>query len=130
MRLDREKLLSLCDLEDMPACDAGIQLVEAFLVSCGEAIDRFGEEGPEDRLAQITASCMAIVDHGNICDDCNEAEVPESVEVNERPEEDKLPPVDETSADYKAGFQAGQNLEPLDPSKSAVWQRGWADAEE
>ena len=130
MRLNREKLLSLWDLEDMPACDAGMQLVEAFLVSYGEAIDRFGEEGPEDRLAQITASYMAIVDHGNICDDCNEAEVPESVEVNERPEEDKLPPVDETSADYKAGFQAGQNLEPLDPSKSAVWQRGWADAEE
>lgn len=130
MRLNREKLLSLWDLEDMPACDADMQLVEAFLVSCGEAVDRFGEEGPEDRLAQITASYMALVDHGNLCDDCNEAEVSEPIEANERPEEDKLSPVDETSSDYKAGFQAGLNLEPLDDSKSAVWQRGWADAEE
>ena len=110
MRLNKEKLLSLWDLEDMPACDAGTKLVEAFLVTCGEAIDRFGEEGPEDRLAQITASYMALVNHGN---KCNEAEVTEP-DVNERPEEDRLPPVDETSADYKAGFQAGQNLEPLD----------------
>jgi hypothetical protein len=130
MRLDREKLLSLWDLEDMPACDAGMQLVEAFLVSCGEAIDRFGEEGPEDRLAQITESYMRMVDHGNLCDDCNEAEVLEYVEANERPEKDELPPVDEKSADYIAGFQAGQNLKPSDPAKSAVWQRGWADAEE
>ena len=89
-----------------------------------------GEEGPEDRLTQIAASYMAMADHGNICDDCNEAEVPESVGVNEQPEEDELPPVNETSADYKEGSQAGQNLEPLDPTKSAVWQRGWADAEE
>ncbi|MDW5266960.1 MULTISPECIES: hypothetical protein [Acidobacteriaceae] len=130
MRLNREKLLNLWDLEDMPACDAGMQLVQAFLLSCGEAVDRFGEEGPEDRLAQITASYMALVDHGNICDDCNEAEVPAPVEATERAEEDKLQPVDESSDDYKQGFRAGENLEPLDDSKSAVWQRGWADAEE
>jgi hypothetical protein len=54
MRLNREKLLGLWDLEDIPACKAGMQLVEAFLVSCGQAVDRFGEEGPEDRLAQIS----------------------------------------------------------------------------
>ena len=60
----------------------------------------------------------------------NEAEVPESIGVNDRPEEDKLPPVDEKSADYKKGFRAGQNLAPSDSSKTTVWQRGWADAEE
>jgi hypothetical protein len=130
MRLNREKLLRLWVLEDMPACKAGMHLVEAFLVSCGEAVDRFGEEGPEDRLAQITASYMLMVDHGNLCDDCNEEEVPQSDGAIDGPEEDNLPPVDETSADYKAGFKAGQNLEPLNPSKPTVWQRGWADAEE
>ena len=130
MRLNREKLLSLWDLEDMPACKAGMQLVEAFLVSCGEAVDRFGEEGPEDRLAQITESYMVMVDHGNLCDDCKEAEVPPSDGANDRPEEDKLPPVDEKSTGYKAGFQAGQSLEPSNSSKSKEWRRGWADAEE
>lgn len=48
MRLNRDKLLSLWDLEALPTCDAGIELVEAFRVSCG---GRFGKEGPEDRLA-------------------------------------------------------------------------------
>lgn len=48
-----------------------MQLVEAFLVNCGEAVDRFGDEGPEDRLAQITESYMVLVDHGNLCDNCN-----------------------------------------------------------
>jgi hypothetical protein len=70
MRLNREKLLSLWELEDMPVCDAGMQMVEGFLVTCGEAIDRFREEGPEDRLAQTTESYMTMVDHGNLCDDC------------------------------------------------------------
>jgi hypothetical protein len=130
MRLNREQLLSLWKPEDMPACEAGMQLVEEFLVSCGEAVDRFGEEGPEDRLAQITEKYTLMVDHGNLCDDCNEAERPQSDGENERPEEDKLAAVDETSADYKAGFEAGQNLEPSNSSKSMEWQRGWADAEE
>jgi hypothetical protein len=72
---------------------------------------------------------MVMVDHGNLCDDCNEA-VPRSDEAKDRPEEDILPPVDEKSTDYKAGFQAGQSLEPSNSSKSKEWQRGWADAEE
>lgn len=50
MRLNREKLLSLWELEDMPLCDTGMQLVEAFLVNCGEAVDRFGEGS----ISQIT----------------------------------------------------------------------------
>ena len=130
MRLNREKLLSLWELEDMPMCDAGMRTVEAFLVTCSEAIDRFGEEGPEDRLAQMTESYMTMVDHGNLCDDCKEAEVPKSGGANDRPEDDKLSPVDKKSTDYKAGFQADKHLEPLHSSQSTVWQRGWTDAEE
>ena len=49
---------------------------------------------------------------------------------NSTPEPDELPLVDETSADYKDGFQAGTDLQPLDETKSVVWQRGWADAED
>jgi hypothetical protein len=76
MHLSREKLLSLWDLEDMPACETGMHLAEAFLLSCGEALDRFGEEEPEGRIAEITASYMAMVDHGDMCDDCKEADMP------------------------------------------------------
>jgi hypothetical protein len=87
-----------------------MQLLEEFLVSCGEAVDRLGEEGPEDRPAQITEKYMLLVDHGNLCEDCNEAEGPQSEGADERPKEDKLAPVEETFANYRAGFQAGQNL--------------------
>ncbi|RXH54039.1 hypothetical protein [Granulicella sibirica] len=48
----------------------------------------------------------------------------------EMQEADSLPPVDETSADYKAGFETGVDLQPLDETKSLTWQRGWADAED
>lgn len=72
MPLSREKLLSLWNLEEVPTCDAGMQLAETFLVSCGEALDRFGEEEPEDRLAQINATYMAMVEHGDLCDKCKE----------------------------------------------------------
>jgi hypothetical protein len=59
MRLNKERLLGLWNLEDMPACDAGTQQVEAFLVSCSEAVDSVGEEGPEDRLRKGTF-CWSI----------------------------------------------------------------------
>jgi hypothetical protein len=57
MRLNREKLLNLWDLEDMPACDAGMQLVESFLMSCGEAVDRFWRRG---------AGGSSSADHGEL----------------------------------------------------------------
>ena len=62
----------------------------------------------------------ALDDHGNLCDDCKEADVQQSNGSNERPDADKLPSVDEKSPDSKAGFKAGQDLEPIDSSKSAI----------
>ena len=130
MRLNREKLLTMWNADDQPACESGMQLAEAFLLNCAEAINRFGEEEPADRITEITASYTAMVEHGDLCDDCKEANLSEQVNTNELAESDDLPSVDETSPDYKAGFQAGTDLLPCDESKSAAWQRGWADAEE
>ena len=72
MHLKRQKLLSLWELEDIPACDNGMRLAESFLLNCGEAVDRLGEEEPDDCLAQIRATYMAFVEHGDGCDKCNE----------------------------------------------------------
>jgi hypothetical protein len=50
-------------------------------------------------------------------------------EIDELPDPDPLPPVDENSVEYKAGFLAGSEGKPCygtDPE----WVRGWADAEE
>jgi hypothetical protein len=55
MPIDRNALLALWKLEDIPACDEGMMLAEAFLESCGEGVNRLGIEEPADRIADITA---------------------------------------------------------------------------
>jgi hypothetical protein len=50
-------------------------------------------------------------------------------EINELPEPDDLPPADEDSAEYRAGFQAGKQGKPSDRN-TVDWHRGWADAQE
>jgi hypothetical protein len=50
-------------------------------------------------------------------------------EINELPEPDDIPPTNEDSAEYKAGFQAGKDGKPSDGS-TVDWHRGWADAQE
>jgi hypothetical protein len=50
----------------------GMMLAQAFLISCGEGENRLGTEEPSDRIADLTACYMALVEHGEGCDDCNE----------------------------------------------------------
>jgi hypothetical protein len=37
-------------------------------------------------------------------------------------------PTEEETADHDLGFEAGLAGKPKDETKSAAWQRGWADA--
>jgi hypothetical protein len=55
--------------------------------------------------------------------------VAEIEEIDELPEPDPLPPVDEDSPEYKAGFLAGSAGLPC-AETDPEWVRGWADAEE
>jgi hypothetical protein len=50
-------------------------------------------------------------------------------EISELPEPDDIPPAEEDSAEYKAGFQAGKQGRPSD-GNTVDWHRGWADAQE
>ena len=70
MRLNRDKLLTLWSTDDLPVCAGGMQLAQDFLLSCAEAVNRFGEEEPADRVTEITASYTAMVEHGDLCDNC------------------------------------------------------------
>jgi hypothetical protein len=72
MTIDRNTLLALWDLENIPACDVGMKLAKAFLESCGQGVDRLGIEEPADRITEITARYTAMVEHGSGCDNCNE----------------------------------------------------------
>ena len=47
-------------------------LAQAYLISCGEGVNRLGTEEPLDRLNDIQACYMALVEHGEDCDSCNE----------------------------------------------------------
>jgi hypothetical protein len=58
-----------------------------------------------------------------ICD------VPEIDEIDDLLQQHPQPIAEEDSAEYKAGFQAGEDGEPC-CAKSLDWQHGWADAQE
>lgn len=57
----------------MPACEEGMELARAFLISAGEGVNRLGVEEPADRISEITAAYMEMVNHGIDCDNCKEA---------------------------------------------------------
>jgi hypothetical protein len=38
----------------------------------GEWVNRLGTEQPSDRITDLTACYMALVEHGEGCDNCNE----------------------------------------------------------
>jgi hypothetical protein len=50
-----------------------MKYIEDLLVSCGEAVDRLGREEPADRLTEVEAAYMAMIEHVDVCDDCKEA---------------------------------------------------------
>jgi hypothetical protein len=70
--MDHNKLLALWNTDDFPTCEEGMMLARAFLISCGEGVNRLGTEEPADRITDMTACYMALVEHGEGCDNCNE----------------------------------------------------------
>jgi hypothetical protein len=70
--MNNKALPALWSAEDMPACPEGMTLAQAFLISCGEGVNRIGTEEPSDRITDLTTCYMALVEHGVGCDDCNE----------------------------------------------------------
>jgi hypothetical protein len=63
--MDNKALLALWKLDEMPACKEGMMLAQAFLISCGEGVNRLGTEEPADRITDLTACYMALVEHGS-----------------------------------------------------------------
>jgi hypothetical protein len=124
--MDHKKLLDLWEIDEMPACQEGMKLAQDFLIAAGEAVNRLGVEEPEDRITALNTAYMALAEHGDGCDDCNENDLPERDDIPADPTESEP----EYQADRKIGFQAGLDGHEADDSKSAGWQRGWADAQE
>jgi hypothetical protein len=70
--MDHQALLNLWELEDMPACEKGMHFARAFLVAAGDGVNKLGTEEPADRITEITAAYMKMVNHGIDCDNCKE----------------------------------------------------------
>ena len=139
----RKELLALWDLENIPACDEGMELAKVFLESCGEGVDRPGSEEPADRITEIASSYTAMVEPGSGRDDGNEVEKLAIDKANKKPSreseddrtDDSIPfgaheLTDEEIEDHDRGVEAGLAGKPNDDTKSTAWQRGWADAQE
>ena len=70
MRLERNALLALWELDEMLACQTGLNLAYAFLESCGERVSRLGVEDSADRMTELTINYLAMVEHVGECEDC------------------------------------------------------------
>jgi hypothetical protein len=66
--MDHNKLLALWNTDDSPTCAEGIMLAKAPL----KELVALGTEESLDRLNDIKAHYMALVEHGEDCDKCNE----------------------------------------------------------
>jgi hypothetical protein len=72
MPTDREKLLSLWNLEDIPACDEGMELAQTFLESAGRSVDDLGKSNPVSMRSALLSAYDAMVEHRATCEKCNE----------------------------------------------------------
>jgi hypothetical protein len=72
MPIDRNALLNLWRLEDIPACDEGMQLARSFLISAGEAVSMVDIHDPEHLRMEFNVQYDAFVRHCAECPKCNE----------------------------------------------------------
>jgi hypothetical protein len=75
MSIDRTQLLALWKLDEIPACEEGIELARAFLERAGDAVDKL--DGPTKVIAVRNALIRAhkdLIDHRANCPHCNEAD--------------------------------------------------------
>jgi hypothetical protein len=72
MQINRIQLLAVCSLNEVTSCSEATELARVYLVSCAEALERFGEEEPFSRLSDITTTYIALAEHCEICSECKE----------------------------------------------------------
>lgn len=67
MPIDRDQFFALWRVQDIPACDVGMDLARAFLETCGRAL-----ESTEDEEFTIIQRWRAYSRHRATCEKCNE----------------------------------------------------------
>jgi hypothetical protein len=63
MSIDRTQLLALWPIEDMPACDEGMELAVAFLDRAGEAVSCLDEREALPMRNALIRAHKAFIEH-------------------------------------------------------------------
>ena len=72
MPVNNDALLSLWDIQNMPACNQGMELVRRFLEAAGECVNTLGRGRTSSSRADLLWTYNAMVNHSDHCDKCNE----------------------------------------------------------
>ena len=73
MPIDRAQLLSLWKLDELPACEEGMELAALFLERAGEAVDRLDEANIIATRNAFIRAHKDLIGHRAVCPNCNEA---------------------------------------------------------
>jgi hypothetical protein len=72
MPIQNDALLSLWDMENMPACDEGMDLAKRFLETAGECVSTLGKGRTSTSRNDLLWTYNAMVLHSDKCEKCNE----------------------------------------------------------
>jgi hypothetical protein len=72
MPVQSDALLSLWDMENMPACDEGMELARRFLEAAGECVSTLGRVRTSSSRNDLLWTYNAMVNHSDRCEKCNE----------------------------------------------------------
>ena len=73
MPIDRAQLLTLWKLDELPACEEGMELAARFLERAGEAVDRLDEANIIAARNAMIRAHKELIAHRSDCPKCNEA---------------------------------------------------------
>ncbi len=71
MPIDRAQLLALWKLDELPACDDGMELARLFLERAGEAVDRLDEANIIAARNTMIRAHKELIAHRATCPKCN-----------------------------------------------------------
>jgi hypothetical protein len=74
MSIDSAQLLALWKLDEIPACEEGMEFVARFLERAGEAADRLDEATIIATRNALIRAHKDLVAHRATCPNCNEAD--------------------------------------------------------
>jgi hypothetical protein len=73
MAVKSDSLLSLWDMENISACDEGMELARRFLEAVGECVKTSGHGRTSGSRSDLLWTYNAMVNHSDKCAKCNEA---------------------------------------------------------